>query len=381
MNMTNLTIIIPVYNIEEYLVRCLDSICSLKHDVHVILIDDGSMDSSGQICDSYTKKDKRFSAVHKHNEGLVLARKSGIDAVRTEYFTFIDSDDYIDSDVYDDMLDELLVEQNKNVDIMCVGMTEEYMGKCFLKHNNYPSGLYAGEALEKLCCGMLSKGEFFNFGILPNTVCKIYRTSFVRSNPISISPCVRIGEDADMTYQLMIKAKEVLISDYAPYHYCRREGSMMWKKVSTESIDGLEEDLTKAFEKVSVSSERMMKQLRDYMAFVTLLCDPQRLLASDSFFAKSDDRIALYGAGGVGRAVRYGMDNQFSLWVDKNSANCKTDDVLPVERLIDDQDAYDKIFIAISSVKTCRDIKASLISMGVKKPIYYYGMENETDEA
>lgn len=371
--MNGLSIIIPVYNTEKYLVRCLESVCSLKNDVFVILIDDGSTDNSGKICDSYVEENMNFSVVHKHNEGLVLARKNGIDMVKTEYFTFIDSDDYIDSGEYDDMIDELFQEVNKPVDIICTGMIEEYMGNCYPKQNKFPPGTYSEDTLNELYYRMLSEGEFFDFGILPNAVCKIYRTAFVKNNPISISSNVVIGEDADMTFQLMVKAEDVLISDYTPYHYCRREDSMMWKKIDSESIDCLERDLRNAFDIISTQKESLMRQLCDYMAYISLLCDPQRLFDKDPFFMNTKDRIALYGAGGVGKAIKYGMSNSFPIWVDRNYSKYQKDEVLPVESLIQSQKKYDKVFIALSNVDTCRYIKASLIDMGISKPIYYYG--------
>ena len=78
---------------------------------------------------------------------------------------------------------------------------------------------------------MLSYGDFFDFGILPNAVCKIYRTEFIRNNTYKISLDVRIGEDADMTYQLLLKAKNIQIINSAPYHYLRRDDSMMCEKI------------------------------------------------------------------------------------------------------------------------------------------------------
>ena len=91
------------------------------------------------------------------------------------------------------------------------------------------------------------------------------------------------------------------------------------------------------------------------------------------FFMNTKDRVALYGAGGVGKAIKYGMSNSFPIWVDRNYSKYQKDEVLPVESLIQSQKKYDKVFIALSNVDTCRYIKASLIDMGISKPIYYYG--------
>lgn len=371
LRMSDLSIIIPIFNAERYLNRCLDSVRSLKNDVEIILIDDGSYDRSVEICDLYASKDKRFRVIHKENEGLVLSRKRGIDEVTTKYFTFIDADDYIDSGMYDKMIGEI-IGLEFDVDVVCVGMTEEYMGKIYTKINDYSEGVFSGNRIEELVYNMLSKGEFFNFGILPNAVCKIYRTDFYINNPINVCPDVSVGEDADMTFQLMVRASNICIFNMTPYHYCRRDDSMMWKKIDPKAIENLEQDLKKAFIESRYDEERLLNQLVDYIDFVSLLCNPAKLLRDDFFFSSKKDRIALYGAGGVGKALRYGMDNIFSLWVDKNYKKYSDENIVAVERLIDDQDCYDKIFIAIANVNTCQLIKDSLVDRGINKPIYYY---------
>ena len=155
---------------------------------------------------------------------------------------------------------------------------------------------------------------------------------------------------------------------------------MMWKKIDSESIDCLDYDLKNAFDKIPTLKVSLMQQLCDYMAFVSLLCDPQRLFDKDPFFMESQDRIALYGAGGVGKAIKYGMNNSFPVWVDRNYRKYRRDEVSPVESLIDSQDKYDKVFIAISNVDTCKKIKSSLIDMGIPKPIYYYRCEDNNIE-
>ncbi len=369
--MKKLSIIIPVYNTIEYLERCLDSVSSLKHDIDIILIDDGSTDGSGQLCDNYADRDKRFKVIHMQNQGLVLARKCGMDVVKTDFFTFIDSDDYIDPETYDIMLDVIFEKNIQNADIVCTGMTEEYLGKCYSKINVFNEGIYTGSELTDIHRNMLSKGAFFNFGILPNAVCKIYKSSFVRLNPVSISSNVTVGEDADMTYQLLVKAGTIQILNLVPYHYCRRQDSMMWKKISTKAIDSLELDLKKAFAKYDNDKRELLNQLKDYIDFVSLLCNPKRVLNNDTFFKSKTDRIALYGAGGVGKAVRFGMDNEFTLWVDKNITNNDLK-IFPVDNLISKKNCYDKVFIAHSNTLVCKEIKKTLITLGVDKPIYYF---------
>lgn len=113
------------------------------------------------------------------------------------------------------------------------------------------------------------------------------------------------------------------------------------------------------------------------MDFIKLLCAPELILSDLEFFKYPKHRIALYGAGGVGKAVRNRLKNDFALWVDMNAEHYNLDIISPVSALIEDYDKYDKVFIAISNVSICSKIKQNLEKMGIQKPIYYYGMSKE----
>lgn len=103
-----ISIIIPVYNVEMYLNKCIKSILNQTYkNIEVILIDDGSTDLSGKICDDYAKKDSRIKVIHKKNEGVSCARNDGLKSAKGEYVFFIDSDDYIDIDAIEKMVDEV----------------------------------------------------------------------------------------------------------------------------------------------------------------------------------------------------------------------------------------------------------------------------------
>ena len=97
MKQNKISIIIPVYNVEMYLEKCLESVLNQTYkNLEVILVDDGSTDKSGLICDEYQKNDSRIRVVHQDNQGLAAARNTGLQYVSGEYFSFVDSDDYID---------------------------------------------------------------------------------------------------------------------------------------------------------------------------------------------------------------------------------------------------------------------------------------------
>lgn len=97
-----ISVIVPIYNTEKYLAKCLDSLINQTFQrLEIILIDDGSTDNSGQICDEYAVKDDRIKVIHKTNGGVSSARNAGLDVVTGSYIAFVDPDDYIDSDMYE----------------------------------------------------------------------------------------------------------------------------------------------------------------------------------------------------------------------------------------------------------------------------------------
>lgn len=125
--MCEISIIVPVYKVEPYLRKCVDSILAQTFtDFEVILVDDGSPDNSGKICDEYASKDSRVRVIHKKNGGLSSARNAGIDVARGKYLGFVDSDDYIEKDMYELLYDNIVKEQ---ADLSICGIYDVYEGK------------------------------------------------------------------------------------------------------------------------------------------------------------------------------------------------------------------------------------------------------------
>ncbi|WP_052417896.1 glycosyltransferase family 2 protein [Jejuia pallidilutea] len=110
------SVVVPVYNVEKYLHRCVDSLLKQSYkNLEIILINDGSLDSSGEICDELAKKDHRIKVVHQKNGGLSAARNTGLNHVTGDYISFIDSDDWIEQSMYEEML---YYAYNHNLDII-----------------------------------------------------------------------------------------------------------------------------------------------------------------------------------------------------------------------------------------------------------------------
>lgn len=114
-----ISIVIPIYNTEQYLDKCVDSVLNQTYkNLEVILVDDGSTDDSGKICDYYAAKDQRVVIIHQRNQGNNVARKNGVKIANGDYVGFVDSDDWIEPDMYQCMVDNI---KKNNADIVSVG--------------------------------------------------------------------------------------------------------------------------------------------------------------------------------------------------------------------------------------------------------------------
>ena len=366
-----ISVIVPIYNAEPYLEKCLNSIINQTYtNLEIILIDDGSKDNSYQICQTYALNDERIILMHQDNHGLVYTRRIGMREASGDYIAFVDADDYIDEDMFSSLFASI---SDSLPDMVAFGLEEVYEDRTVIKKNVFEPGIYNRERLqEEIWPSMLSCSSFYNFGMLPNLVCKLISKSFFANSFVEVSEVVTVGEDADFTFQLLIQAQTLEIVELAPYHYCKRDTSMMWKELKTEAIDMLKKDLEKAFTRFNVYNI-MCQQLEDYITFVRLLKNPKSEAGVEKVFSKAK-KIALYGAGGFGQALYSQYENNISIWADKRYTNYLKKGLMVIspEELIARQEDYDFVYIAILDLGLCERIKESLVKEGLKKEIVYF---------
>lgn len=189
-----ISVIIPVYNVEKYLRQCLDSAVGQTYEnLEIIVVDDGSTDGSGAICDEYTKEE-RVKVYHTENRGLSVARNLGINVSHGNYLCFVDSDDWIDSDLI-----KKAAENIEDADILCFQRNE---------------GTYTGN--EALC-------EFINNRISATVWRKLYHKKCFEHITF---PDGRIAEDRAIQYRLLHNALKVKCSSTPGYHYTIRDDSI-----------------------------------------------------------------------------------------------------------------------------------------------------------
>ena len=220
--MNKISVIIPVYNVENYLSKCLDSVCNqtLK-DIEIICVNDGSTDNSLNILNEYAKKDSRIKIISKENGGQATARNLGIKKVQGEYISFIDSDDFIEQD----MLERLYIKaKDNNLDIsMCKIATYDNQTK-EIKDNVWYYMLGVFRDFEKDIFNHKDTKEFTcNIAVTPYN--KIYKTSLIKDNNI-LFPEGLIFEDEKFFFDVYLRAKKISIVDEFLYYYrVNRKGS------------------------------------------------------------------------------------------------------------------------------------------------------------
>jgi len=215
------SIIVPIYNVEDYLEECIDSILNQTYvRYEVILVDDGSTDKCSKICDRYAENDLRVKVIHKQNGGLSDARNAGIDSACGEYITFIDSDDYVDADYLKVLV---LILERENADIVQGQYT--FQRKLLGTGKNQVNCLSSDESLRNY---LLFKK------VLPSVCMKLYRTTLFENIRF---PKGRINEDTCTTYKLLLQAKKYVCIERHLYYYRIRQSSIMHSGFSPQKID------------------------------------------------------------------------------------------------------------------------------------------------
>jgi glycosyltransferase involved in cell wall biosynthesis len=211
-----LSIIVPIYNVEDYLEQCVNSILNQPYtDFELILVDDGSPDNCGAICDAYALKDQRIKVIHKKNGGLSSARNAGIDIAKGEYFSFIDSDDFISKDYYQMNMEYLMTHPQTNILILQV-----------CHYDNEKNEVVINKKRELIC-----KMDIINYMLSMDYIGAAWINIYKRDifNQLRY-PEGKIFEDGYILTEIVEKASVVFITDIGLYYYRKRNNSIMQKK-------------------------------------------------------------------------------------------------------------------------------------------------------
>lgn len=370
-----LSVVVPIYNSEKHLNQCIDSILNQSfNDIELILVDDGSTDSSRLICESYKKKDERVKVILGKHKGPYHARKEGVKNSSGDYVTFVDSDDFISEKSYILSLEDM----NEKVDIIIFDIKRYFNdGHSVLSKCSLESGYYTKKKIiEKIYPIMVWDDRKNNFGIDPALCNKIYKSTLIKEQYKKIDDVdFHYGEDVALVYPLISNAESISIIEESYYFHRQRNNGEMASYIKDELYLDKLYSLYKNLSKNLSFNDIFQRQIDlFYINSVELAKEKYNINyeTKDKLFpfdkVKKGEKIIIYGAGLVGMKYKKQINQlnycEIVCIVDKNFKN-KSEEVYSPEEIFKTQ--YNKIIIAIDNKKVKNEVISYLVNRGIDK--------------
>ena len=358
------SVIIPVYNVEKYLRKCLDSVIKQDYkDIEIILVDDGSTDESGIICDGYAEKDERIQVIHKENNGLVSARKAGAERAKGIYVSCIDSDDWIEQGYYKDASEII---SKREVDVICYAcyLDSEKNRYSQISKNYLSQGFYSADELSKAVKNAIDSEPFYNAIIWGSLCRKIIRRELYLKYQMMVPDNISNNEDECVSMVALTHSKKTYISEKVYYHYLQRDGSIVHteNKSFDEFACVIRHFLGLIYEDEEWTKEWYLQRL--YGLLWQYIHDlPSGYVKNGIPFIpeiKKGSRVIVYGKGGYAVGLMC-LNNKYRIFdVVENI------DSSDIDKIDFSQTVYDYIYIAIINYKIVKECTDKLHEKGVK---------------
>lgn len=228
-----ISIIVPVYKVEKYIHKCIESIIQQTYKrLEIILVDDGSPDNCGQICDEYAQLDKRIKVIHKKNGGQSEARNIGLDIAKGEYIGFVDSDDYIEKNMFEILHKNMI---KFDADISITNIVTVQKAKKEIMENYDSIKIYDKNNIMRALLNNNITNYIYN---------KLYKKDLWKDIRF---PVGRILEDMDVMYRILEKTNRIVCTNKTAYYYLIREDSSI-AKVNVKVTEDLKETVNKRYQ-------------------------------------------------------------------------------------------------------------------------------------
>lgn len=377
---TKISVIVPVYNEETYLDDCIMSICNQTYEnLEIILVDDGSSSSCSKKCDLYIEKDKRIKVFHKENGGSLSARRKGIEEATGDYVAFVDSDDWIELELYGEAVKVLAKD---NPDILSVSnyyrnyTTDRYINT----YDNKRVGVWnRGQFAENVFPYFIKMEKFFDTEFPISMTGYLFRTEFAYTVIRKITNEIKTSEDYVFLMQAFLNARSCAAISYRGYHYRNNNNS---KTYTLRNVKELLQPVYKTVESAimesnySIHIKELLKKkniIHIYHAF--LIKDYTQLINAEHEYlfpyskVTRGSRIVIYGAGKFGRQLYNAIKNtdcyKIVGIVDKNWILFKDHEinVISPEEILSKE--YDYIIFGITYLNIISQAKSELINIGI----------------
>lgn len=366
-----LSVIVPFYNSEKYIIRCLESICCQSYkNLEIICVNDGSIDSSRNLVLEIAQNDYRLTIIDKENGGQTSARKMGLNFAQGKYITFVDSDDWIARDMYENLM-ELLI--SSNADLICSSEIREYSSYSTSKIPFYPDGLYENDDLVHLKETVIDINSFYRCNVSGHLWDKIFKKDPLIKILSEVPEEIHINEDAAIVYPYIYEAKKIYLTNNSYYHYCIRSDSVMGTKKDNDfqSVNCLVNFVKRKFHKYIDDVNNVDLQARNLCEYTKMFRNLENTMSYKNgllyMFGKIDkkEKILLYGSGKFGVElhsflIRKGWFENIT-WVDSDGKNgAKKVSEIKLQNV-------DKVIVAALLFEAVNDITECLLNLGIEK--------------
>lgn len=375
-----ISIIVPAYNAEKTLDRCIASLLRQSYkNIEIILVDDGSEDQTRTICCTYQQRHVNLmKVIHTDHGGVTRARLLGLRKAMGELAAFVDADDWIEEDYLSSLQAEMGTAELVAGGIYRAQSYDQESGIC--EYNSLPLGRYRTEPEKiKLYEKMLYAKAPYQFGVLPYMCNKLFKKDRLSALMEKTDKRIYDGEDAAVVYPYLLSSNEVVISDNCKYHYILHKDSASFKTRKDAYLNAsyLYQELYRCFLE-SKYQNLLLPQLDQYMRRLIWKMDPAQYLNINSFVFPYRDvepgsRIILYGMGKMGNAFYQQIKQmgycEIVAWADRN-AGCFMEDCTLVDRILPEQIkaySFDYIVIAVEHQTVRSKIAETLCAMGIDK--------------
>lgn len=370
-----ISVIVPIYRIEAYLEKCIQSIRNQTYkNLEIILVDDGSDDQCPQICDKHAREDSRIKVIHKKNGGLDSARKAGMVVACGKYVGYVDGDDWIEPEMY-----ERLIEccNQYRVEVVESGVIDSYVNTSKKRVPYIEEGCYIGEKFtDKVERQLLYAGVFFDHGMAPYLVTKLFQRKRIMKYQMMEGLTNVIHDDTMVSLPCIAESRSIYISHECYYHYRFRRDSLK-RECRKDEVANLISCYSDFYARFSgtLLSKKEDKQIKYYALYWLLykapyifddMNDMNYLMPFGGL--NKEAGIVLYGAGAAGihleNYIQSVEGSNLVCWADRNYKELQeTMGIVDPKEILHYE--YDYVVIAIMRESAVRSAKRDLIELGV----------------
>ena len=377
----SLSVIVTAYNCEKYIQRCINSVIKQTYkDLEIIIVDDGSVDSTSKLCDDLAETYSQVYVIHKKNGGTVSARKAGINASCGEVVCFIDGDDWVDGSFCENMMKIYL--QNKSLEMVSSGLIFEYVET---PEKNYQlcdvasAGFYDRSKIQRKILPYCIYDYRYNQSAITTSVCcKFIKKELAKKAIERLDERLTYGEDGAFVLALLLKAQNLYVCKEAWYHYEQHQASQNknYGEHAWQKLQLLKECMDKIGREADIS-EKVQEQIDYYIKSYLIELErkilrikvPSRIYAFPTRQIGINKKIIVHGAGEVGKQyvkfLQNSMEYELIAWTDKKSekpfVTCDEPCSLETLKGLD----YDFAILAATDCKVRKQMKEDMRAQGV----------------